>query len=49
MEELDHYEIDPKTSPPKEQKQNENTPARGQSPSGNGGSSKMVATWARLF
>jgi hypothetical protein len=49
MEELDHYDAYPRTSPPKEQKQNENTPAQGQPLSGAGGSSKRVATWARLL
>jgi hypothetical protein len=49
MEELDHSDIDPKTAPSKEQKRNENTPAQGHQSSRAGGSSKRVATWARLF
>jgi hypothetical protein len=50
MEELDHFETYPKIAPPpKEQKQHDNTPAQGQTSSGAGGSSKRVATWARLF
>jgi hypothetical protein len=49
MEEIDHAETDPKTSPSNEKKQDSNTLAQEQHPSGHGGSSKTVATWARLF
>jgi hypothetical protein len=48
MEELDHSELDPKTIHPKEKKQNDSS-SQGHFASGNGGSSKRVATWARLF
>jgi hypothetical protein len=49
MEEIDHAETDPKTSPSKEKKEDSNKPAHGQHPSDQGGSSKRVAAWARLF
>jgi hypothetical protein len=49
MEELEHSELDPKTEPPKEKKLDGSSSSHGHLGSGNGGHSKRVTTWARLF